>query len=113
MSPIIKSDLLFEAEDIFGKKIRTTKTYWNKIFHIKHKEVETTKEIVTKVLASPDEVRKSVQDPYIFLFYKKEDTKYLVVVVKYLNGSGFVVTIYKTSKVKHKGKLIWRALSKK
>ncbi|OQY68259.1 hypothetical protein B6D29_01045 [Microgenomates bacterium UTCPR1] len=107
MNDIELTNILFEAKDIFGKNIRTTKDYWNKIFLIKHKELKVSQSEVIKLLQNPDEVRKSVQDPFIYLFYKNLDKKYLVVVVKYLNNHGFVVTIYKTSKLKRKGEKIW------
>jgi hypothetical protein len=32
MVNIEKSDFVFEVKDIFGRLIRTTKSYWNKIF---------------------------------------------------------------------------------
>lgn len=107
MSNIQKSDLLFEEKDIFGKHIRTSKDYWNKIFLIKHKELEVDLKDVIELLKNPDEVRKSVQDSFICLYYKNLDKKYLVVVIKYLNSHGFIVTIYKTSKLKRKGVKIW------
>jgi len=107
MINIKKSDFLFEVNDIFGKLIRTTKSYWNKIFFVKHKELKVPKEEVIKVLKNPDEIRKSVQDPYIYLYYKNFGKQFLVVVVKYFNGFGFIVTIYQTSKIKRKGEKIW------
>ena len=50
MSDIQKLDLLFEVKDIFGKYIRTTKTYWDKIFLIKHKELEVSQAEVIDLL---------------------------------------------------------------
>ena len=73
----------------------------------KHKELEVSQAEVIELLKNPDEVRKSVQDQYIYLYYKNLDKKHLVVVVKYLNSHGFIVTIYMTSKLKRKGEKIW------
>lgn len=84
MSDIQKFDLLFEVKDIFGKQIRTTKDYWNKIFLIKHKELQVSQTEVMDLLQNPDEVRKSIQDPFICLYYKNLDKKSLVVVGDYL-----------------------------
>jgi len=70
MKQIEKQDVLFEVTDVFGKKVRTSQNYWNKIFLLKHKEVRTTKEKVIEAIQKPDQVRKSLQDPYIQLFYK-------------------------------------------
>lgn len=107
MKIIKASEILFEAEDVFGKNIRTTKDYWKKIFSIKHKELRISKIEIIKALKNPDEVRKSIQDPFIYLFYKRLNEKTLVVVVKYLNHHGFIITIYQTSKLKRKGERIW------
>lgn len=79
-----------------------------KIFLVKHKELNIEKKKVIETIENPDEVRVSIQDKYIFLFYKKLEKNHLVVVVKYLNNHGFVVTIYQTSKLKRKGKKIWQ-----
>ena len=70
MNDIVKQDILFEVRDVFGKKVRTSKSYWDKIFLLKHKEVKTSKKEVVNAIIKPDEVRKSLQDPYICLFYK-------------------------------------------
>ncbi len=107
MNDIELTNVLFETKDIFGKNIRTTKDYWKKIFLIKHKELVIGKKEVVETIQMPDEVRKSVQDPFIYLFYKSFDKNYLVVVVKYLNHHGFIVTIYQTTKLKRKGEKIW------
>ena len=107
MQTIEKTNILFEVNDVFGKSIRTTKTYWKKIFLIKHKELIIKTEKVIETIANPDEVRVSIQDKYIFLFYKKYEENHLVVVVKYFNNHGFVVTIYQTSNIKRKGEKIW------
>ena len=107
MKIVKESKIIFEEKDVFGRFIRTTKNYWQKIFLIKHKELKVSKTQVIEVIKKPDEVRKSVQDPFIYLFYKKIGKKNLVVVIKYLNNHGFVVTIYETSKVKRKGEKIW------
>ncbi|MBI2612067.1 DUF4258 domain-containing protein [Candidatus Gottesmanbacteria bacterium] len=104
---ILKEELLFEVEDIFGKKVRITKRYWEEIKTRKHTELEFEMDDIIGTLAEPDEVRLSVQDAYIRLFFKQFDEAILIVVVKYLNGNGFVVTVYQTSKVKRKGEIVW------
>lgn len=107
MKSIEKLEIIFDVKDIFGKNVRTTKSYWEKIFLIKHKELNVSQNTVIKLLQNPDEVRRSVQDPFILLFYKQIKKNFLVVVVKYLNGDGFIVTVYKTSKFKRKGERLW------
>ena len=108
MSSLLKRDItLFEITDIFGKRVRTSKEYWKKIKKDKHQELMFEKQEAVDTLVRPDEVYRSVRDEYIKLYYKKFATTTLVVVVKYLNGDGFVVTAYQTSKVKRKGKILW------
>ena len=39
--------------------------------------------------------------------YLKDKNQYIMVSIKVLNGHGFVITIYKTFKLKRKGEKIW------
>lgn len=106
---IEKYDLLFEVKDVFGRTVRTTKSYWEKIKKIKHRELHYGINEVKKTLADPDEVRRSVTDETI-LIYAKKVGKYdiLVIAVKVLNGEGFVVTVYQTKEYKQKGEVVWQ-----
>lgn len=102
------NEVLFEVTDIFQRKIRTSKSYWEKIKSVKHRELKYDIEDVKRVLTEPLEVRRSVTDVTIFLYAKKFG-KYdiLIVAVKVLNGDGFIVTAYQTKVYKHKGELVW------
>ena len=105
---VIEYDLLFEVKDVFGRRIRTTKDYWQKIKMLKHRELKYGTAEVKKTLIKPDEVRESITDETILL-YAKNIKKYdiLIVGVKVLNGHGFLVTCYQTKDYKKKGKLLW------
>ncbi len=105
---LFQYDVLFEVTDIFQRKIRTTKSYWEKIKSVKHRELKYDTEEIKKVLTKPLEVRRSVTDATIFLF-AKQVRKYdiLIVAVKILNGEGFIVTAYQTKVYKQKGELLW------
>ena len=107
MAAITKNVILFEVTDVFGKKVRITKSYWLRIKSEKHRELRFDYTEVINTLDKPDEVYISVRDTYIRLFFKNFGQSTLVVLVKYLNGDGFVVTVYQTSKVKRKGEKIW------
>ena len=50
MNQIEKQDVLFEVTDVFGKKVRTSQNYWDKIFLIKHKELEVSQAEVIDLL---------------------------------------------------------------
>lgn len=105
---LVHQEVLFEVTDVFGRRIRTTKSYWDKIKSIKHRELKYGVTEVKKVLAQPDEVRRSVTDRTIFLYARKVG-KYaiLIVAVKTLNGEGFIVTSYQTKTYRQKGELLW------
>lgn len=105
---LVSADLLFEVEDVLGRKIRTTKNYWNKIKEVKHTELKFGIPEVKNTLKNPMEVRKSVTDETILLYAQKQEKHgILIVAVKVLNGDGFLVTTYQTKEYKKKGELVW------
>ncbi|MCS7305403.1 MAG: hypothetical protein NZ602_09900 [Thermoguttaceae bacterium] len=54
-------------------------------------------------LASPAEVRRSLRDPAVYLFYKTDNgNRWLCAVVKQANGHGFLITAYRTDKIKER-----------
>ncbi len=59
------------------------------------------KDLVKDALKHPQEVRQSKTDPNVYLYYRREpETPYHVcVVVKHLNGGGFIVTTYRTDRI--------------
>lgn len=107
MKNIVSADQLFEVTDVFGKRIRTSKQYWEKIKTEKHQELKYGVREVGKVLQKPDSVFRSVKDETIALYRKQMDGDILIVVSKHLNGNGFVVTVYQTKKVLDKGEKLW------
>ena len=104
---LVREDLLFTVRDVFGRIVRTTKRYWQKIKEEKHTELTAGPDDIVEALVRPDEVYRSVQDPYIALYYKKVDEGYLVILVKFVGDAGFVVTCYQTTKTKRKGDKLW------
>ncbi len=103
----IAPEILFEISDIFGKKIRTTHAYWTKITSEKHAELIYTISDVQNTLQRPDLVYRSVTDDTIALYRKQVKTGTLIVVAKHLNGEGFLVTAYETTKTRIKGERLW------
>ncbi|MBI4130035.1 DUF4258 domain-containing protein [Candidatus Roizmanbacteria bacterium] len=101
------TEVLFEVETPLSKKIRTHKNYWDKITKEKHIEFSYALNDVQEILTHPDEIRKSIKDDTIHIYYKKITRHTLICVVKTLNGEGFIVTVYQTSKPKPKGELLW------
>lgn len=76
----------------------------------KHPEIAPFINQIGEVLKSPDEIRRSVYDERVVLYYcfKEQilDGKWLVVVVKRIDRN-FVSTFYVTSKLKA-GEVIWK-----
>lgn len=107
VNDLIVDDILFTVRDVFGRTVRTTKRYWKKIKEEKHAELTAEPNDVINALTNPDEVYRSVQDPYIVLYYKKVEDGYLVALAKFVGEMGFVVTCYQTTKTKRKGEKLW------
>ncbi len=65
---------------------------------LRHPEMQNRLEEVENTLKNPIIVEDSKTDQkvkYYYTYYKeREEAKYLRVIVKYLNGKGFIVTAY-------------------
>ena len=105
---ILSKNLLFEVTDIFGKRIRTSKNWWLHIVKDKHQDISDKLELVKDTIGKPDEVRQSEKKSYIYLYYKKWVQFWICVVTRHLNGDGFLMTAYITTKTKKKGNLLWQ-----
>lgn len=102
-----ENDLLFEVSTPLGFDVRTTRSYWQLIVTIKHPIMDGQENQVQDVLQTPDEIRVSRRDAQVYLFYKLEEPRrWICVVVKRLNGDGFLITTYPTDGIKE-GKQIW------
>ncbi|NEO98521.1 MAG: DUF4258 domain-containing protein [Symploca sp. SIO2E9] len=96
----------FEILTPTGVRIRTTPSYWAKIVTLKHPIIKGREEFVKLVLQEPIEVRRSRSDPMVYLYYKDEPPYFLCVVARHLNGEGFIITVYRTDKIK-RGEPVW------
>ncbi len=89
-------DIIFETTDKTGRIIRLTKTQWS---HIRqhHADVENPEEI-EETLQKPDSVildeREDVENFFKFFKHKKQKSKFLKVIVKFLNVEGSVITAH-------------------
>ncbi len=85
---------LFEVIDKTGRKIRMTKERWKHI-RIEHPLVED--EELRQTLINPLKIIQESKDKYFYYqYFKHKDLphRYLRVIVKYLNGAGFVISAY-------------------
>jgi len=94
-----------EVVSKLGKRIRTTKNYWDFII-TKHESIEQMEKEVTETLINPEIVRLSKNDPHVYLYYSKYRKHYLCVVCKHFDEAGFIITAYLADKIK-RGKLIY------
>lgn len=99
------SDIVFTVSTPLGFVVRTTRQYWELIVR-KHPEVVGKELEVQNCLRQPELVRHSTQDLVVYLFYASQPPYYLLVVVKRLDGEGFIIPSYLSDKVKE-GEPVW------
>ena len=91
-------EYVFEVIDKSGRKIHLSKERWRHI-NTEHPELANYFEELKETLVNPSKITTYIYDENIKYYYKylKEPnltTKYLLVIVKYLNGKGFIITAY-------------------
>ena len=52
------------------------------------------------------QIRRSRSDDAVFLYYVEEPPYHVCVVVRHLNGDGFIITAYRTDTIKE-GERVW------
>ncbi|MEK6819772.1 MAG: PBECR2 nuclease fold domain-containing protein [Nanoarchaeota archaeon] len=95
-------DYIFEIIDKSGRRIHLSKERWKHIIK-KHPEVEEY-ELIKETIEKPDKITQYHKDETIYYFYKYYKhkpvfKKYLLVVVKYLNKEGYVLSAYFENKI--------------
>ncbi len=95
---------IFEIIDKTKRKIRLTKRQWRET-NLKHPNMASYLEEIKETLIKPDKITDYSLDEnvrYYYQFFKhiNSKNKYLLVIVKYLNGEGFVIKAYFESKIK-------------
>ncbi len=93
------NDLLFNILTPLGFTVRTSRGYWQKIIS-KHPDIADRIDKIKITLGTPVEVRESSRDENILLFYGAREKYWMVVVVRRLNGEGFIITAYRTDAIK-------------
>ncbi len=87
---------IFEVTDKNGRKVKLTKERWSHI-RIEHPNVESFEEVVESI-QNPDKIikdeREGVEYFFKYLKHKKWKSKFLKVVVKYINKEGSVLSAY-------------------
>ena len=91
-------DFIFEVTDKIGRKIRLTEKQW---IHInkKHPTVANHLDKITETIEKPDAITESDKGDGVYLYYKyykwlKSPYNYILAIVKYLNGEGYIMSAY-------------------
>lgn len=97
-----KVDIIFEITDKTGRKIRLSKERWQHISS-KHSELSSIQKLedIKNTLINPTIIVKHKFDEAKRNYYKyyKDKQRYLTVVVKYLNGEGYISTAFTSRKI--------------
>ncbi|MBI4116195.1 hypothetical protein HY449_00450 [Candidatus Pacearchaeota archaeon] len=88
------NNYLFEVIDKTGRKIRLTEEQWG---HIKRDHPLVEEEEIKQTLTNPLRiVQKSKGKCFYYQYFKYKELphRHLKVIVRYLNGNGFVITAH-------------------
>ncbi len=95
---------IFEIKDKSGRRIRLTRRQWRET-NLKHPSMTAYLEEIKEMLVKPESITEYGLDESVRYYYKyfkhiKSRNKYLLVIVKYLNGDGFVIKSYFEGRIK-------------
>ncbi len=99
--------IYFTVQSVLNTAVRITEDYWQFIITVKHPPMRGREEDVKLTLQDADEVRVSKVDSSVYLYYKKEGKRYVCVVVRRLDGAGFIISAYPTDAIKE-GEVKWK-----
>ncbi len=97
---------LFDVMTPLGFKVHCTEAYWQFISQQKHPVMAGRLQQVIETLKDPDEVRQSLKDPRVYLFYRADLKRWIAAVAKQEDGQAFLVTAYPTDNIKI-GDVLW------
>lgn len=84
-----------EIYDKRSRKISLTKKQWS---HIKYHHPNVEEDEIRETISNPDKViydeREDIESFYRFFKHKNQKSKFLKIVVSFLNNEGFIITSY-------------------
>ena len=88
---------IWHCRDKTGRLIHLTRERYAHI--VKHPEIQQPLLLIERALATPLLIANHPFDPTVHDYYRYEkqldpEARYLKVIVKYLNGTGFIITAY-------------------
>jgi hypothetical protein len=102
----MNDNYILEIIDKSGRKIRLTKRQWKHILR-RHSDMINYQDEIKETLKNPQKITNHPYDEksryyYSYVKHKQGHNKYLLVIVNYLNGDGFVITAYFRGNIKWK-----------
>lgn len=91
-------EIIFEVIDKTGRKIKLNKKQWASQIIRRHPQISSEKDKLIETLQNPDKIIDPMQlDPNKRFYYKHykdrlSSNKFIRVIVKYLNGHGFIIS---------------------
>ena len=97
-------NIKFLVKDKTGRELRMTDYNWDHIIK-RHPEISSEKEKIIETLEKPDTITKSLKDEnarYYYKYYKnrRSPENFLMILVKYLNGEGFIISVHFVTRIK-------------
>ena len=94
---------LLGVKDRKGRDVYLTKERWSHI-SMEHPEVSSYVNEFETVLNKPTKIVEYTHDKSVCYYYKhfksrKDKPAFLLIIVKYLNGEGFIITAYFVRKI--------------
>lgn len=96
--------IIFEITDKTNRRIRLPKKQWEHITKT-HSNMTNYLNEIKQTLENPLKIIDYSMDENVKYYYqyikqRKSQSKYLLVIVKYLNGDGFIITAYFKKNIK-------------
>ena len=87
---------IFEVRDKTGRTIYLSNKRWKDHILVEHPYLTNKLEEIKETLIKPTIILQSKYDEKVSYYFSwnKKTKEYLMVAVKYLNGSGFIITAY-------------------
>ncbi|MDO8508701.1 MAG: hypothetical protein Q7S27_03380 [Nanoarchaeota archaeon] len=97
-------NIIFEVIDKTGRKLRMTNWNWEHIIR-RHPEISSEKEKIIETLENPDKIIGSLKDDKVRFYYKyykhrPSKNKFMMVLGRYLNGEGFIISAHFLSRIR-------------
>jgi len=97
-------NIKFEVTDKTGRKLRMTDWNWEHIIR-RHPGISSEKEKIIETLERPDKIIDSLKEEKAKFYYKyykhrQSSNKFMMVLGKYLNGDGFIISAHFVPRIK-------------